>query len=34
MGGAGQKRVSEVFNWEMKGQRLAQLYEEILDEKC
>lgn len=30
MGQAGQKRVSEVYSWEIKGQSLAQLYEEIL----
>ncbi len=30
MGQAGQKRVSEVYSWETKGQSLAQLYEEIL----
>ncbi len=29
MGRAGQKRVSEVYSWESKGQSLVQLYEEI-----
>lgn len=31
MGQAGQKRVSEMYGWETKGQLLAQLYEEILE---
>jgi glycosyltransferase involved in cell wall biosynthesis len=31
MGLAGQKRVSEMYGWETKGQFLAQLYEEILE---
>lgn len=30
MGQAGQKRVSENYSWEIKGQGLAKLYEEIL----
>ncbi|MDD1415884.1 glycosyltransferase family 4 protein, partial [Dolichospermum sp. ST_con] len=30
MGEAGRKRVSELFNWEVKGRDLANLYEEII----
>ncbi len=30
MGAAGRKRVSEVFNWEVKGRDLAKLYQEIV----
>lgn len=30
MGQAGQKRVSEIYSWETKGQSLSQLYEKIL----
>lgn len=33
MGQAGQKRVSDVFSWETKGESLARLYEEILDRR-
>lgn len=33
MGQAGQKLVSEVYSWEIKGQFLAQLYEEILEQR-
>lgn len=33
MGQAGQKRVSEAYSWETKGQSLARLYEEILDQQ-
>ena len=32
MGQAGQKRVSEAYSWETKGQLLAQLYEELLSQ--
>lgn len=30
MGQAGQKRVRETYSWEIKGQQLAQLYEQLL----
>jgi glycosyltransferase involved in cell wall biosynthesis len=30
MAKAGQKRVQEEFSWEIKGQKLAQLYEKII----
>lgn len=33
MGKAGRRRVSEVFDWEVKGQILAQLYNEILTQR-
>lgn len=33
LGQAGQKRVSESYGWETKGQCLAQLYEEILNQR-
>lgn len=33
MGQAGQKRVNEVYSWEAKGQLLAQIYEEILNQR-
>ena len=31
MGHAGQKRVSETYGWETKGQFLTDLYEEVLN---
>ncbi len=31
MGQAGQKRISEIYSWEIKGQFLANLYEDILN---
>ncbi|RCJ25514.1 glycosyl transferase family 1 [Nostoc minutum NIES-26] len=35
MGHAGEKRVAQFFNWDMKAKSLAQLYEEIIgDRKC
>lgn len=33
MGQAGQKLVSEAYSWQAKGERLAQVYEEICDRK-
>jgi glycosyltransferase involved in cell wall biosynthesis len=30
MGQAGQQRVRENYSWEVKGKRLAQVYEEIV----
>lgn len=33
MGHAGQRRVSEVFDWKVKGLLLSQLYEEILTQR-
>lgn len=32
MGQAGQKRVRELYSWEIKGQFLAQLYENVLEQ--
>ncbi|MDF5716700.1 MAG: glycosyltransferase family 4 protein [Rhizonema sp. NSF051] len=33
MGQAGQKLIKEVYSWEVKGKRLAQIFEEIVDRK-
>jgi glycosyltransferase involved in cell wall biosynthesis len=33
MGQAGQKRVKEIYDWDVKGQVLVQLYEEVLARK-
>jgi glycosyltransferase involved in cell wall biosynthesis len=33
MGQAGQKRVKEIYDWDVKGQALVRLYEEVLARK-
>jgi glycosyltransferase involved in cell wall biosynthesis len=33
MGQAGQKRVKEIYDWDVKGQVLVQLYEKVLTRK-
>jgi glycosyltransferase involved in cell wall biosynthesis len=33
MGSAGQQRVREHFSWEVKGQQLIQLYQEIVEQE-